>query len=412
MSTPTTTSTPSLDALALQVAAALRDIGQELSSLYYERRSVIEMIILSVLSKQHGYVLGLPGTAKSELIRAFFERIIGAVYYEQLLSKNRPDQAVLGPYDLPLLRDKGEFKRKINGFLLTADFAMLDEIGKMSPTLGHDLLAALNERIRHEVNGSHSVHKIPLRTVISASNELIVQESEDAAALWDRLLLRWQVDFLSEPGNFAALLAGAVVNPAAKAQVKHTTIQFADIVRVTDEFVPQVVMPNDVIDACMNLRAELFGDGIRVSDRRWRQSVRVMQAAATLAGREAVTLDDMSALRFVLWDIPSQRTQIERKVLKIANPLNEKCLGYMDSVKEWQDGVLSRKGKALKERAGYGTETLGKLKTVEGELSKLAEECRRNGRSTAKVDEVADSVKGLRRLVYVECLDITDAPGV
>lgn len=392
------------------VAQALTRIQAETNSIYLERRAAIEAIVVAVLAKQHAFILGPPGTGKSEMTREVLARFTGAEYFEQLLSKTRPDQAVLGPYDLPLLREKGDFKRKINGFLYTAEFAFLDEAGKMSPTMGHDLLAALNERVRHEVNGGRSTHKIPLHSCITASNELIAGESEDAAALWDRLLVRVVVDFLAEPGNFATLISGGV--EAAKTSTP-TTIPYADLLDVCDNVVPAVTVPTDVLEAYVNLRAELAGNGIRVSDRRWRQSVRLVQSVAFLSGRTEAEVDDLHVLRFALWDEPSQIKQVERATLRISNPLNEKILVVLDDLQEIRQGTVDRKGKSLAERAGYGSEAVGKLNSMKAELEKIKQECLALGRSTSKVDEAMDDVSGARRTVLVECLDMDpDAMGM
>ena len=383
------------------VAQALTRIQNEVNSQYFERRACIEAVILAVLAKQHAYILGPPGTGKSEMTRAILERFTSAVYFEQLLSKTRPDQAVLGPYDLPLLREKGDFKRKIDGYLYTAHFAFLDEIGKMSPTMGHDLLAALNERVRHEVNGGHSTHKIPLHTVITASNELIVGESDDAAATWDRLLVRVVVDYLAEPGNFASLVGEDTV-PVANP----TTVDYADLLDAVDNVVPQVKTPVDVIEAFVNLRASLDGEGIRPSDRRWRQCRRLVQASAFLNGRDTAEVDDLGVLRFALWDSPEQINPVERATLKISNPLNEKILQVQDDASGIRKEIAARKGKSLADRAGYGSEAMGKVTQLNSELQKIKQECLSTGRSVSKVEEALDDLKGLKRSILVECLEM------
>jgi MoxR-like ATPase len=81
--------------------------------------SLSDELLIATLAKHHTFILGLPGTGKSDMIREIVSRFVGASYCENLLSKTRPDAAILGPYNLPELRDKGDFHRKINGFLPT-----------------------------------------------------------------------------------------------------------------------------------------------------------------------------------------------------------------------------------------------------------------------------------------------------
>lgn len=386
------------------VAASLRSILDEVSSTYLERRAVIEAVLMAVLAKQHAFILGPPGTGKSEMTRDIISRFIDAEYFESLLSKTRPDAAVLGPYDLPLLKNTGSFKRKTTGFLPTANFVFLDEIGKMSPTLGHDLLAALNERLLHEVNGKRSAQDIPLYSAITASNELIVEESDDAAALWDRLLVRTVVDYIQESGNFAVLLQSGVTG--ALPATARTEVKFGDLADAIDNVVPTIDVPVGTIETVLKLRDELRSAGIVPSDRRWRQCVRLLQASAFFNGRSQVEDDDLHVLRYALWDGPEQIQPVERMTLSLSNPVAEKCLALLDDAEKIATGIRDRKGQSLEARAAYGTEANGKLKVLVAEVAQLRQESLAAGRSTTKVDEVADRLAAVRRSVYVDCLDM------
>lgn len=385
------------------VAKALRSILDEVSSEFLERRAVIEAVLMTILAKEHAFILGPPGTGKSALVRNVVDRIDGASYFEAILSKTRPDAAVLGPYDLPLLKNTGTFHRKDNGFLTTVDYAFLDEAGKMSPTLGHDLLAALNERIKHEVNGQRSAHPIPLMSVFTASNELIVEESDDGAALWDRLLVRTVVDSIQESGNFAVLLQGAVAGPNTATR---TTVDFKDLKQAIEVEVPQIDVPVGTIETVLKLRDELRANQITPSDRRWKACVRLLQSSAFFNGRSQVEDDDLHVLRYALWDGPEQIVPVERMTLSLSNPVAEKCLSLLDDAEQIAAGIRDRKGQSLEARAAYGTEANGKLKVLVSEIAALKQESLAAGRSTTKVDEVADRVAAVRRSVYVDCLDM------
>lgn len=396
-----TTTAPTVHPLSL----ALRKIHDEVSTIFLERRSVVEAILMAVLAKEHAFILGPPGTAKSDLTREIFERITDLPngYFEQLLSKNRPDAAVLGPYDMNELRNNSAFIRKDAGFLTTVDYAMIDEIGKASPTLGHDLLAAFNERVKHQVNGKRSVHAIPLRTVITASNELPAAESEDAAALWDRLLVRCVVDYIQESGNFALLLQGNVGSGSANLR---TTVTFDDLADVQDNIVPNITVPMGAIETVMKLRDDLRAQEITVSDRRWRQVMKLLKASAFFNGRSQVEDDDLQVLKYALWDGPEQIGPVERATLSLSNPVAEKCLGITDQANDIAAGIRDRKGKNLQEKAGYGTEVNGKVKVLLSEAEALKQECLAAGRSITVVDETLDRLNAVRRSIYVDLLDM------
>lgn len=380
------------------VADALVKIQAELSDYFKERRSPIEALTLAVLAKEHGFILGPPGTAKSMLIRTFFERFDGATYFEQLLSKTRPAEAVLGPYNIPELRDKGDFHRKTNGFLPTANFAMLDEVGKMSPALGHDLLAILNERILHEVNGGRSSRKVPLYSFIGGSNEVPTEEAEDAAALWDRILVRLTVDRLQESSNFADMLTSPSEPPAG------TTVAFTDLADAIDNEVPKVKIPADVIETVLALKDSLRGEDIEVSDRRWRQSMKLLKAAAFLAGRPEATADDVSVLRHTLWETPAQIDKVERLTLQVSNPIAEKALALLEQTEEIAKEVRDAKGQSFENRSASGVRLNGNLKLVTEDLARVRKEAEAAGSSTTKLDEVRDRLKAVKRMVLTDML--------
>ncbi len=382
-------------------APVLRTIAQEVSEIYLERRGCIEAILLAVLAKEHVFVLGPPGTGKSALSREIIDRFVGSTYFETLLSKTRPDQAVLGPYDLPLLRDQGEFQRRVGGYLPTANFAFLDEVGKMSPTLGHDLLAVLNERILHQVTqGSRSTIHVPLYTAVTASNELIVQESEDAAALWDRLLIRTVVDNIQESGAFSDLLR---MDDNARSR---TTIPFADLQQAIDVEVPAVKLGDGVIDVVLQLRDALRQAEIVASDRRWRACTKVLRASAYLNGRDEVTDDDVHALRYCLWDGPEQKKAVERLCLQVSNPLAEKVMALSEDAEAIAREVRARKGKSIEDRSKYGIEANGKLKLITSDIAKVKAAMTKEGRSTVSVDEVADRVAAIKTSIMTDLLDM------
>lgn len=396
LATPVVSRTPAPPA---QVAATMQTIVDELSLYFLERRSVIHAMALAVLAKEHLFMLGPPGTAKSYLTRSFFGRIEGAKYFEAILSKTRPAEAILGPYDIPELRDHGHLFRKYKGHLPDADFAMLDEVGKMSPTLGHDLLSVTLERRLHQVNGGRSWIDLPLRTFIGGSNELPTEESDDAAALWDRMLVRTTVDYLQESGNFAQMLTSG---PAGTG----TTVDFFDLANVIDNVVPTIKVPHDVVQTILDLRDKLRSEEIAPSDRRWKQSIKLLQASAFLAGRTEVDADDIQVLRHALWDTPSQIQLVERLTLSVSNPIAEMALGLLEKAEEIATEVRNAKGLSNTELAGLGVQLNGNLRSLESELGNARQKAMTSGSSTTKLDEVGDRIKAVKRQVLSDILKI------
>lgn len=386
------------------VATKLQSIRDELNATFLERSDAITCMLLAVLAKEHMYVLGPPGTAKSELVRTFWDCITGARKFEVALSKTRPAEAVMGPLDIKEFRENGNYFIKREGFISAVELAFCDEIGKMSPILGHDMLALFNERLIHEVNGGRSSRPAPLYTVFTASNEMITGESDDAAALWDRLLIRCVVDYLSNDDNFTHLVIGDMNAPT-------TTVEWDELKDVIDNVVPAITMAPAAVEGLVSLRHAFRREYLTPSDRRWRQSVKALKAHAFLNGRSEVVEDDLAVLRFTLWDTPEQIEKVSRLCMIAANPHVETLIKLREAIGEVDNGITERTGNdqygndQTQARRQYGKEANSKLATARDQLDSLLMESQ--GRQIPGFKAVSDEHRRVLKRVFMVCLEQT-----
>lgn len=397
-------------------------IRDEVGAMYFERATAIEAAMVTILAKQNAFFIGLPGTGKSEMSREVLSRIVGdpvwepatmpvvtdrtyaplavMLYDKQLHAFTSPEE-VFGAVDVPALKNTGDYHRKVDGFMPCARYVHCDEMGKANPSLLGGFLTITNERVYHN---NARVMITPNMSTFACSNEMLTEDDSNAA-MWDRMHVRVLVDYIQEPANFAKLLQlGTGPAPSTR-----TTIDFPDLLHAINVDVPAVHVGQDTIDALLQLRDALRASGLRPSDRRFRSTVRLMQASAYLNGRSQCNEDDLAVARFVFWDSPEQITQVERLVLGLSNPTNEEALKILDQIEQLAQGVAERQGKASAEKSAYATECNGKLKVKTAELLKLKQKALAAGRSTTKIDEVEARMGAIKRTIYVDLLGMDPA---
>lgn len=382
-----------------QTAKTLRQIEDELNSYYLERTDLIRACMLALLSAQHLFVIGGPGTGKSATIDSVMDTIVGNVRkFAAGLSKTRPPENILGPLDVLEYRNTGNYWLKRTGYATAVEIVKLDEVGKMSATLGHDLLHLTNEREYHEVHGENdTVHKAPLSTMFTTSNEMITDESDDAAAMWDRLPIRVKVEYLQSSKNFAKLLA------SDEKFTVQTTIDWDDLKDAIDNEVPAVVLSDEALRGMVKLHTDLKRvHHIEPGNRRFKIAVRILKANAFLDGRSEVTKVDLGVLRHILWDTIEQYDKIHEICLEASNPfvkgLNEIKAGLL----EIQSGVKDRENEAEGAKWSYGQECNTKLKVTRERLDVMLMEAQ--GQPIPGFKIVSDLHEEVMVYTYMVCL--------
>ncbi|MFE7133714.1 AAA family ATPase [Streptomyces sp. NPDC057638] len=389
-----------IDNGAVETAGRLRAVVGELSAVFYEREDVVRTLVATMLAGQHALLLGPPGTAKSELARELTGRIEGANLWEILLSKFTAPTRMFGPIDVAAL-SRGEYRQVYDGRATTADIAFIDEIFKCSMAALNETLGFLNERLYHPENGGAPI-RCPLISAITASNEL--PTGEDSAAIYDRLLVRLEVDYLTDPSNFAALVRSAVDQPTAPVR---TTVTLTELQHAVSVAVPRVIVSDAIVDALCTLRAALRRREIIASDRRWRTSVRLLQASAFLDGRMEVTEHDLALLTHVLWDSPAQRPSVEREVLQMVNPDAREALDIADAIEELEAQLDAKAGQSREALSDWAIkEANTKLSRAGKQLGRLRTDAETAGRSTVSIDRVIARQKAVHSRLLTEALGV------
>lgn len=266
-----------------------------------ERDIPTRLALLAALSGEHLLLIGPPGTAKSELARRLRLAIRDATYFERLLTRFSVPEELFGPLSIKALEDD-RYIRQTAGYLPWASIAFIDEIFKANSAILNSLLTLLNER---EFDNGTQRMKTPLVSVIGASNEL--PEGEELAALYDRFLLRFAVEPVSDDAFTEILKLDGASQP--KPPPLEARLSGEDLAQIRKD-ARLVELPSSLVSLLHDLRRHLNKEGVAVSDRRWVKTVSLLKVAAYCDGRNAVEIWDLWLLQHLLWNEPGERAGI------------------------------------------------------------------------------------------------------
>jgi len=305
------------------VQTLMRELEKELNGKYINRAEVIHGLIVTLLAKGNCVLLGAAGTGKSDLVQTL-SRAINGTCFETILTKTSSPEELFGAYDIKELQN-GKYIRNTENSLVDGDVAFVDEVFKCNSATLNGLLGVMAQRTFR--NGSSAPTPIPLQLFVGASNEMPEGGAEGAlAALWDRFEMRFVVDYIKDKGNFHRLLS------LDKSLEPKTKVDISDIVKAMDEI--DSVEIGEAEDLIVDLWEALNKNGYKLSDRKWRNSLRYMKANAWLNGRNNLTDDDVLVLKDMAWQTPEQIKPIRKLVFNTLNPALGKAQDLYDAVCE------------------------------------------------------------------------------
>jgi len=358
-----------------QKPTPMHHLRTDLTTRFPERSNVIDGALAAVLAGEHVLLLGPPGTAKSALVRAIAVAF-GGTYFERLLTKFSTPEELFGAISLKAL-EQDRFARVVTGKLPEADFAFVDEVFLANSSILNSLLTLLNERIFHNDGGPQTC---PLMSIFGASNAL--PEGRDLEALFDRFMMRFEVGYLLRPGNLKLVLRSPEPSVAP-------AMSLADLKKMQAE-AAKVAVTDETIEALIQIRDACKAEGIIASDRRWKKALKLVQAAAYMAGEKKTTPEDLAILVDSLWREPKDRPKVARLVGKLADPVGAQAAEVLDAARETFNKVATLKAGDRKAYIAQAAQALEQFQAQQKKLAMLTKSAGR--RAIAVIDESTQEI--------------------
>ncbi len=330
---------------------------QEMNRGIYEKETEISLSLLAALAGESIILLGPPGVAKSMVARQLKTAFREAQSFEYLMSRFSTPDEIFGPVSIQKLKTSDTYERAVEGYLPTADVVFLDEIWKAGPAIQNTLLTVINEKIFR--NGNREMH-LPLKLLVAASNELPAK-GEGLEALWDRFVIRIESRPIKLEKNFRAMLlevkseeqrASEVKSEergvkeqssAAEGKVNSNAITAEEYAGWTER-IDKIGVKIEVLDAISAIRKSLRAvnvdeaaerRNIYVSDRRWKNIVRLLRTSAFMQDREEVDICDLLPIYHCLWQEPEERDAIRNIVIRaLFSPFADKLVEMKNALAE------------------------------------------------------------------------------
>lgn len=344
------------------ITQILRDkfvtIEKELNEYLFERNDPIHGLALGILSGSNVLFLGPPGTAKSMTVKEWSKRITGSTYFEWLITRFSTPEELLGPISFEGLKTDKHI-RVTTHKLPESNFAFLDETFKGNPGILNTLLTIMNERIFF--NGP-TPQNVNLYCLVGASNE-VPDEEDGLDALFDRFHLKFEVRSLQEDSSFVEMLNSQVSAP--------NTILFHKDILAAQEEVKKINYDEEIAIKLVEIARTLRNRGITVSDRTYRQSLKVIQAEAWLNNHDKIQDEDLEVLKHMLWHDVEEQRKCESIILELVNPDKNKVVSQYEEALKMVNELENMTGP---QRIQKAAEVIQKVRGAKDFIQKIIEQ--------------------------------------
>lgn len=378
-----------------ELRVRVNQIMDEMNSKVKERSDVIHGVWVARIGQLHIVMVGPGGTGKSFLARVLRRHITGSRPFETALDETTDPSQVFGPPDIKAMAEDGITRRIPDGMLPCATDAFIDEIMNGNTPMLHSLQPVFNERLFHNAG---MPTEVPLRMVIAGTNKLT--SDVDQAPFFDRIHLRYVVEYLKDRTNQMAMAFESVLRNAESGRGDNTTMVNETPTTVSLQELDQankesltLNVPDKVAHTFFDLRDEIMhGDAkVQISDRRVVESWLAVLANAWLRGHKDVQIVDLDILAHMWWNLFEQQSAVRKAVLDVTNPGESKAYALIKEFEEYQQELkdtLASPDLDERHKSNAVIQSVAKVQDVAKQAGEALVESRTAGLSTAKLEEL------------------------
>jgi MoxR-like ATPase len=307
-----------------------------LGSRFVDREGEMQAILLALLSRQHVYLEGGPGTAKTAMAEALFSGITGANTFLTGCTKESREEQFIGGVNLKVVREEGHVEHVVTDrTIIRADLAFLDEFPDLPDMTMRSLLSILNERrfVRPWQQLDANLH-----TAIAAANYARLTDMTEA--VYDRFLIRVKVSDIGKKEDrlrmYDMALQSAKVRNTGKGKLRFSTIQRLAKAVTGPSF---ITIPNDVRSLYDDLvMAYCKRSSKRISDRRRVQVLDFLKADALLNGNREVSYKNLQVAKFglIVVNDAEQETKFDEALSHVTSTIRKR-IEYTEQLQAVKD---------------------------------------------------------------------------
>lgn len=297
----------------------IKDYYIKAESSLFEREELIRLIVLTILTKEHLFMYGPPGAAKSVVAEALKKLTSDRPFFHYLMTDFTQYDAIFGKE--VVLTQGAMATRVLDKKLPTAYYGFLDEIFKGNDMILNALLTILNEReFDDDYNGR--IH-VPLCSILAASNEF--PRTSYLKALFERFIFRIPVPNIKNKNNRIDLANDDIADlrDYAFEVISEESINFVKKnykkIKITPE---QGEVFNNIIDILHDLMNPDNQEGkieslYEISGRTIRKIGSIVRMSAYVNMREATDISDFLLLRYIVWNNLQERQMVLPKINQV-----------------------------------------------------------------------------------------------